>query len=293
MQALPDILRLNSVEEASILALEQMLDPPKGVYEECILGNGSVDFSPGALNVFKASGRAGNANPVFDISGMGDVRAAQIDKEALREAISNHFMLDKLLDFNNQTQMTAREAMMRDRIRSQSLNGFLSKQIAELYQPLIERVVNILFRKGELGVIEGSIEHREKILNGEKPVIIPREVAKLIGSGKDFYKIEYFTPAAKLMQSDQVEGVYAAWEFAGNVAQAKPEVFDLLDPDESLRIVADSMGSPSSIIQAKDTVEGIRQARAEAQAQQNQAMEMQEGLQAAEQVAEIQNKQGA
>jgi hypothetical protein len=280
MDALSDILEINATKEARISAIEKSLDPPLGVYDDSLLGNEEVDTSAGGINVFATSGRIANQNPIFPLFTVETIREADKSIEDLMRSINEHFNVDRLLDFNNETRMTLGEAQMRQQIRSEALGSLFARQQNELYTPLIERGMNVLYRKGRLGVIRGSEEEQILLRQGEQPFYIPDEIAKRITSGLEYYEIEYITPAARMLETAEAQGVLRSWEFAMSVAQVNPDVIDNLDPDKSVQIIARSEGAPDSIIRAPEIVEQIRGFRA-------QQMQQQQMLQQAQQEVDI------
>ncbi len=267
MDALPDIFELNATREMRILANEQAMDPALAVEDDGILGGGVVDTSPGAINIVKP-GRMSSGNPIQPLFEGKNLQVGDKSVEELKMSVNEHFNIDRLLDFNNDVQMTLGESQMRYSIRGQSLNSLFSRQINECITPMIERSVSIMFRKGKLGLMPDSPEAIEAEKLGLKVLIIPDEIAELIAAGKDFYRIVYETPAAKLMQAEEAQGVISAWEFAGQVAQANPEVFDNLDADASLEVIGKSRGAPSKIFKSREAVMAMRQARSEEAARQ-------------------------
>lgn len=285
MDALPEILEINALREAIIIATEKELDPPLGVLDDGKLGTAIIDTSAKAINVFNVSGRLGNQNPIFPLVTVGDMRAAKEEKEELREAITNAFNIDRLLDLNNETQMTLGEAQIRNQLRGMTLGALFGRQVAEVFTPLIKRCFNILLAQGRLGVIRGSEEEDGLLLQGIIPTYIPDVIAKAMLDGKDIYKIEYLTPAQRMIDAEEVQGVIQSWQFANEMAAARPEVYDNLDEDESIRIVSKGTGAPNTILRDQKSVKDIRKARAVRQAELEKA-------QAAAQTADMVNKVG-
>ena len=286
MDGLPDILELNATKEARISAIEKSLDPPLGVYDDSLLGNEEIDTSAGGINVFATSGRIVNKNPVFPIFTVETIREVDKSISDLMISINEHFSIDRLLDFNNETEMTLGEAQMRQRIRSEALGSLFSRQQNELFTPLIERSISVLWRSGVFGVISGSPE--EKILKeeGVDPIIVPDAVAKVLGNGEDYYKITYLTPAARMLETAEAEGVVRAWEFALSLGEAAPEVLDNLNADKSLEIVARSAGAPTTIFFSEETITNMRQQRAEQMAKQEELANQQQQMEVLKSVGE-------
>lgn len=275
MDALPSALEANAIWEAVTVAIEKSLDPPLGVLDDGKLGGSEIDTSAGAINVFNISGRAGEKNPIFPIFTVGEIKQSVNLLEQLSQDIADHFFIDRLLDFNNETRMTLGEANIRNRLRNSTLGSIFTRQIAEVFSPTIERTFDILFEQGELGVIAGSPEEIvQREFEGREPIIIPKEVAELMVQGRDVYGIEYFTPALRIMQAEEAEGILRTWETAGLIAKSGvTDVLDNLNADESIRRTSDIAGAPSEILRSKKDVEIIRDER-DKQLQQQQQMEM-------------------
>ena len=276
MEALPDILEINATKEARISAIEKSLDPPLGVYDDSVLGNEEIDTSAGGINVFATSGRMANRNPIFPLFTVETIREADKSIEDLIRSINEHFNIDVLLDFNNETRMTLGETQIRQRIRSEALGSLISRQQNELYTPTVERSVNVLYRQGELGVIKDSPEEAIVIGKKEEPFYIPESVAKFILAGKDFYEIEYITPAARMMETAEAQGVLRTWEFAAFAAEFAPDVLDNLNADESLKIISRSEGAPDRILLSDEQVITMRKAKIEQMKQQAELQKQRE-----------------
>lgn len=288
MEALPDVQEMNAIWESVTLGIEKQVDPPLYVLDDGVLGGNVVDTSAGGLTVFNVSGRAGQTNepikPLFTVEGIQDAVGLI---ERLENSITGHFMLDRLLDFNNENQMTLGEVNVRNRIRGFLLGSIFARQISELFSPLIERSFNLLFEMGELGVIEGSPAHKEKLDAGEDPLdilLIPRVIAKRMGDPKKPpFKIKYVSPAARILQSEQAQGIVQTLDFVISASQVSPEAMDNIDIDEATKALSFIFGAPSQILHSDEKKEQIREGRRE-------AMEEQQALEAAPKAADAVKK---
>jgi hypothetical protein len=193
----------------------------------------------------------------------------------LDQEIADHFFIDRLLDFNNQTKMTLGEANIRNRLRNSTLGSIFTRQIAEVFSPNVERTFNIMLDGGHLGAIKGSVEHIMSAEFGEgDPIVIPDAVAKLMLEGKDVYQIEYFTPALRIMQAEEADGILRTYELAKEMAAGGDiSVYDNLNSDIAIRRVSDIAGAPSEILRSMKDVETIREER-DKQQQEKAKMEM-------------------
>ena len=266
MDALPDTFQINAVKESVVVAIEKMLDPPLGVTDDGSLGGGEIDTSAGAINVFNLSGRAGETNPIFPLFTVGEIKQPVQLLEMLKESINDHFSIDRLLDFNNESQMTLGETQIRDRLRNATLSALFTRQITEKYSPLIERTFNMKLKRGDFGVLPNS----EEALTDPTARIIPEAVAELMQSGQNVYNIRYFTPAQRALESEEANGIIRSWELASTMAAQIPDVLDNLDADEGWRKFRVLVGGVSEMTRAKSMVKDIRIKRMEAEAERQQ-----------------------
>lgn len=274
MTALPDVGSLNALKEAIIVATEKQLDPPLAVLDDGRLGGGTIDTSAGALNVFNASGRLTGDKPVFPIFTVGEMQSAEKLEEKFKESIMQAFSLDRLLDLNNQTQMTAYETSVRNRMRGEALGAMFARQKMEVFTPLIERTFNILFRKGYFG----------PEAYGED---IPADVQAFIDAGKDVYEVEFISPAQRFMQSEKLQGIYEVAEFFSkmSVVPGMESIADNLDVDDMADNVVKYSGAPISVLRTDADRDAIRDGR-------RQAQEAQAQMAAAQQMSEVARNAG-
>jgi hypothetical protein len=288
MDALPDVLQANVVAESVTIAIEKNLDPPLYVMDDGRLGGGVIDSSAGALNVFNVSGRGGSDNPVGALFTVGDVIPAEKLLERLEQSIAEHFAIDRLLDFNNQTRMTFGETQIRDKNRNETLSGVLGRQITEVFSPAIERSYNISFEDGHLGFHaddeDGIADYEER--HGRTPIIIPDEISELMDSGENVYEIEYFTPAMRIIQAEEAGAIVSTWEAAAMIAQLNPDVLHNLNPDESIRRLSNMYSAPTEILHSMQEVKAVRQQQAEDQMAAQEMAQMQQGSEAARNIGQ-------
>jgi hypothetical protein len=267
MNALPDIREANTLREAVIVATEKNLDPPLGVMDDGMLGGGSIDTSASAINVFNGSGNISGSNPVFPLVTVGSIPDALARLEELKQTISQHFFIDRLIDFNNDTQMTFGEAQIRDQIRSSSLSSLYSRQIAEGLTPLIQRSVNVLWREGEFGVIPDSEEEQELLAQGKEPEYIPEELVERLSQGKDVYEITYKTKAFNAARANEYISIVDIMNFAMQAMQVDPSIANRVNLHEGIKNLGNIRGLPVGILREDDEVEAMNQAQQEQQAQ--------------------------
>ncbi len=271
MDALPDAIELNAIWEAVMIAAEKQLDPPLGILNDGDLSP-VINTSAGALNVFNVSGRISNQDPVFPLFTVGEFKSAEKLIIKLTESLSNHFFIDRLLDLNNDTRMTLGEAQIRNELRAASLGAIYSRQISELFVPMIDRTVALLFELGRLGVIANSIEHENLTALGVEPIVMPNEVAERIAEGKEFFTIKFISPAVRSMQAEQIQGLLATVNFATQAAVLDSNGADVIDVDATIKKIAELTGAPIEIVQSLEEIEALRKTK-DAIAEQQMKME--------------------
>ena len=202
-------------------------------------------------------------------------------KEQLKQSIMQAFFLDRLLDLNNQTQMTAFETSVRNRMRGESLGSLFARQEAEVFTPLIERTFNILYRKGHLGVVGTPIMGRIKRLwnriLGTQEVIVPDVVVRAAAAGLDVFEIEYISPAKRFMQSEKLQGILTLSDFLTTTGALVPGLMDNVNPDIMVRHVARYAGAPNDVVRTEDAVRALRASMARAQME-TQQLEKAKGM---------------
>ena len=283
-QSLPDVIELNVVWEALEMAFEKFLDPPLGLIDDGRMGGTDVDSSPGGLTVFSVDSIVNNINniiaPLFQT---GEPSGSVVLTEKLKESISQHFMLDRLLDLNNQTEMTLGEANIRNRLRSDSLRKVYARVTAELFIPVINRSFNVLFRRGMFGVIPGSEQHLEQVLMGKDVVFLPDEIIHAIFQDKDFYEIRFISPAARMLQMEEAQGIVEVLRVSTEAAAVSEQVLDEINISAMIKRLSQILGVSIDVLNSTEVVQSIRAARAEAQAAAAQ-------LETADKVADIEMK---
>jgi hypothetical protein len=296
MVALPDVTSLNALNEAIIVATEKQLDPPLAVLDDGRLGGGVIDTSAGAINVFNTSGRIGSENPIFPLYTVGELQSAEKLKEVFKESITQAFYVDRLLDLNNSTQMTAFETSVRNRMRGESLGSLFARQELELLTPLIERTFNILYRKGLLGVrVEGmaaKITRAWQNVLGKAPQIIPAAVLKAIEEGLDIYDVLYISPAKRFMQSEKLQGLMTVSDFVIQNAPVLPGLVDNVDVDDMMKNIVKYSGAPGTILRTADDVMKIRAELGKRQLELDNAQKVQQASEVARNIGQAKASSG-
>jgi len=278
MDALPDIRAVNKLVEMFELAGEMGLNPPKMISTEDVLGAGKIPWGPGANILTHTSGRmAGAGKPIEPIITVTNPSWAQQRISDLRDNIMQYFMLDKLSDLSNTSRQTLGEANIRNELRMFMTGPLLTRLLVELVSPFLERSFNILLEMGYFGVVRDSMQDYQMQQAGLEPTYISEDFIAHRTNGLKGYRINFISPAARLMKLEESQGLDTLTDYMERVAQFDPTVIDNFNFDESLRAKQRLSGASQKVLYSPAQVAKKRQDRqiAQAEAQQLQTEQVQ------------------
>lgn len=269
MVALPAANSLNALTEAILVASEKQLDPPLALLDDGRLGGAVIDTSAGALSVLNASGRLGGEKPIFPLFTVGEMQSAEKLKEQLIQEVTQGFFLDRLLDLNNKTMMTAYETSVRNRLRGESTGAVFARQIMEVLSPTVKRTFNVMNRKGHFGFGDkgaGAEQRRRWLqLTGKDDMVVPEIVKKAVAAGLDVYDIEYISPARRFMQAEKLQGLFTALDSIAALAPIFPSIVHRVDPDIAADDIYTLAGAPKTSLRTPEDTQAARAADAKLQ----------------------------
>ena len=283
--AISSIKIVNHVKGKAIDNIEKNNDPAIGMFSGALVKGNILNRSAGEVTIFNPEAMGDGKSPVFPISNVGDISAIVnylLPEE--KKDITNTYKIDQLLDFNNQTQMTATESSFRMSIRGKSTNGLLSQQKTECIEVLLHRVISIIADCGLYGYdLETLPENTQEQIFFKKQVIennetIPAVVLEAMRNNKRWYKIKYNGELEKLANAEIYEAIGRFFQYLVSVLQIKPELQAAINDYEFLDLIKNvSNLNNSNLIKTKTEYLAIlaQMQEAQAQAQQQQAMAMQ------------------
>ena len=247
MTALADTKMLNKMSEVIIRSAQKQVDPPLMLPDDGFMM--PIRTVPGGLNYYR-SGTRDRIEPL----NIGANNSLGLNmEEQRRNAIRSAFYVDQLI-LSQGPQMTATEVIQRTEEKMRLLGPVLGRFQAEMLQPLIERVYNVLSR--------------------ERKFAAPPEFL-----ANNDVEIEYISPLAKAQRLGDVQSAMRLFEMLAPLSQVNPAVFDYVDMDGLAKYVIRILGVPASTIKSDQQVAQEREAR---QQMQQQMAEQQEALQTAE-----------
>lgn len=271
-KALPDARTLNRMTEDTMIAAQKMIDPPLQAPDDTFVL--PIRTRPGGLNYYRA-GTPDRITPLFN--------GAQIDfgyqaLEERRNRIREAFYVDQLRLRQNGPQMTATEVMQRRTDAMRLLSPMIGRQTKEFLRPLIERVFEIMRRRGLIQV--------------------PEEVIAILEENKlDGFAVTYSSPIAKAQKVEEGNSIQRTFQAVAPLVAINPRVMDNFDPDKAARIIAKNQGYPQSAmrsIKERDAIrDGVEKAQQEAVAAAQQAATVEQAatiLPAAAKVAQVEQQ---
>lgn len=248
MQALGDIKGLQHKQLRKAQALDYQTNPPLSAPTS--LKNRDVDRLPGGVTFYDASNPNSVVKTLFDVK--LELQYLLQDIEEDHQRINRAFFADLFLMLSNSDpRMTATEVAARQEEKMLMIGPVLERLTKELYAPIVE----ITFaHMTEMGVL-------------------PPPPQQLQGMTLNIVLVSMLAQAQQSIKNNATD------RFTGNlvaIAQAKPEVLDKFDVDAWANIYSDNMGVDPRMIISDDKVAALRDARAKAQAAQQQAAVMEQ-----------------
>jgi hypothetical protein len=244
MEALGDIKQLQHEQLRKGQGIDYQTMPPLQVPTS--MKNRDVDRLPGGVSYYDPSTASGGVKNLFEVQ--LDLSHLLVDIQDVRERIRGSFYADLFLMLANatDTRMTATEVAERHEEKLLMLGPVLERLHNELLDPLIEITFSRILSAG--------------ILPPPPPDLHNVEI-----------NVEF---VSMLAQAQRAIGANSVDRWMGNigaVAQYKPDVLDKIDSDYWVEAYADMLGIDPQMIVPTDKVALVRQQRAEAQQQAQQA----------------------
>jgi len=227
-----------------------------------------INLLPGGVNYTDISTPGSGITPLYQMNfPVGDLGVQMAE---VRERINQSFFVDLFLMMSQQDDVrTATEVVIRNEEKLLVLGPVLTRVQTEVLDPVIDRVFAIMVRNNLLPLPPPDLE------------------------GVDL-KVEYISMLAQAQQSVGASSIERLVNTAASMGgNGFPGVLDIVDEDAVLSEYAAILGVSSRLIRDPEVVAGIRQARAQAQ-QQQQMMEAAPGLaKAAKDASEVNVKEGS
>ena len=304
---LSSIKMLNYVSGSTIDNIDKITDPALGYLSGSLVAGNVINRSAGSATEFNIQALQSGQTPIFPLSQAGDISAVvNFLIPELKKNITNIFKIDQLLDFNNQTEMTATESSYRISIRGKSINGLLNQQKSEEIEPTVHRSISIIqdcglygYKLSELSEeTEEDVAFKEQVINDND--FIPEVVEEAMKNNKLWYKLKFNGELEKLCNAEIYEAIGRFMQYLSAILQIKPELVNAIDDYEFLELLK----SVSNLVndklikskyQYEKLLKAIEQAKQEEVQRQNaliQAQMMKDGATASKDMAQAQATMG-
>jgi len=242
--ALADVKTLNVMSKTFLVASQKAADPPILAPDENAMM--PVRLTPGGITY---GGVDANGNPLIrPMESRGNFQLTDVMLEQKRQAVREAFYASLLL-MVQRPNATATEILARQEEQLRLMGPHLGRIQAELLDPLIGRVFNLMYAMP--GILPPLPEALQR-----SPVV----------------QAEYVSPLARAQKASEAQAILRTVEAVAPIAQLRPEVLDNFDWDEVSRSIGLGYGIPAKLMTDRRQVEAERAQRAEqAAAAQEQA----------------------
>ena len=258
MDALGDQRALQQLERRKLLTGDKIVNP--AMMAPASLRGQHLSMLPGDFSYLDgATPNNVKIEPVHIVN----PQAMQVMEMSIREheqRVKSWFYSDLWMLISNDprgTPATAEEIRARESERMLQVAPVIERVEEELLDPVIDRVFEIMLRRGMI----------------PPP---PPELQRAAAQGNAELRIEYISILAQAAKAGGTVAVDRLVGFSGNMAKlGKPEALDLLDADKIVREYGGLLGTNPELLLTPDKVAEIRQQRAQQQqaaAQQQQQM---------------------
>lgn len=253
--ALGSIRTINDIKALELAGLDVAVSGMYVAEDDGVLNPKAIKLGPRKIIV------ANSVDSIKPLSSGAQFDVAFTAEERLQAQIRKAMLADQLQPQDGPA-MTATEVHVRVQLIRQLLGPIFGRLQAEYLQPLIERCFGIAYRAGVLGQAPESLQDRR-------------------------YTIRYINPLARAQRLEDVTAMDRLEQTLAAEASMDPTILDLYDFEEATRLRGNFLGVPNKVIRNKDAVDKLRDARKQAQQDQQQQAQM-AGLQQAAGEAAIQ-----
>ena len=254
MIALPDADTLQSMGETILIAGQRAADPPLFAPNDGAFD--AVNTFPGGLSYYDVeTATAMRGNPFFALESGANLPISRDMQLDTRQQIFSAFFRNVLNLPIEGPDMTAAEIHARKEELIRELGSMFGLYETEKSVPEIERGFMLMMRSGSFAPIPRVLQGKNVTFQYDSPVKRIRQ------------QIE--AAAARVWAMEMIE-----------LGQVKPEAIDLINVDELGRFSAQALNIPRQVVNSREVVADIQQAR-------EKAMAAQAKLQTVANVAEI------
>lgn len=240
MDVIPDVMQLQVETMRKAEALEKQVRPP--LLADAQLKNQPASTLPGEVTYVQNLNQTSGMRSIYQVN--PDIRGMMEDIKEIQARIKTGLFNDLFNIFSEipQGKMTAYETAQRVQEKLQLVGPIIDNMLGESLSPKLMRVYRIMERRNMLPP--------------------PPDSMKGVPLGLTFISI--LALAAKAASTGGIERLTA---YIGNLQAVDETAKDNFNTDEAIFEMNTLLGNPQKILNDKDTVQQIRQARAHQQQQ--------------------------
>lgn len=224
-----DIKVVNKLTEFILASAEKAIDPANKTTERGLISD--LNLGPKGLIVVRDMD---DLQP-YESAARFDV--GELQRDRLQAAIRRAFRVDQL-ELKETPAMTATEASIRYEMMQRLLGPTLGRLKTDLFDPIIQRTFNIMYRAGALP------EAPDSVMDAGSPM-----------------DVEYLGPLPRAQKMEQVQAIRAWIMDLGAVSEVVPDIMDVADTDKYATTTAAMSGVPAEMIRSQEETTKIREDR--------------------------------
>lgn len=241
MKALMDCRMLNAKAKTQLRAAMKSIDPPIAMPNDSFML--PENFNPRGKNFYQKG--AITRDDIFPIGNYGNYAVGAEDIQYSIDRLRSQMFTDVFLAFQGITKdMNNPEIFERIAEKMTVLGPSVGRYNSQVLNPTIQRTIGLLERQGRL----------------------PDRPPELLEDPN--YEIEFVSRLSLAQRNGELQSLQNALGLAGQMAQFDPNVLDRIDADKAVDAVWGITGAPVQMLRDDDEVSDIRDARAQAQAEQ-------------------------
>ena len=250
--ALADVKQLQVEQKRKLQAIDRMANPPV-VAPATMIGKNTSTL-PGGVTYSDERDSGKGLRALYQVDPR--INELMLDIRETESRINEIFFADLflMLSQTDRREITAREIAERHEEKLLALGPVLER----LNDELLDDLVTMQFER----MYEGGL--------------LPKAPPELQGKS---VKIEYISVLHQAQRSVGISAIDQLINFAGAVSKVKPEILDKINGDKMLDKYSEYLGTPASILNSDEEVQGIRGQRVQ---QQQAQLQGQAGLVASE-----------
>lgn len=262
MDALGDIKALQIEQKRKAEVIAKQANPPMTAPES--MRHAAASVLPGAITYVPSNQNGASFGPAYQVQ--ANIQHLMMDIQENQQRIKRAFFEDLFLMLANiqHGQMTAQEVAERQQEKLLLLGPVLERLNDELFDPLIDRVFEIMLRRNLLPPVQDELK------------------------GVGNLNVEYVSIMAQAQKLAGIGGVERLVQFVGNLSAADPDTLDKLDLDATVDVMANMLGVPPKIVRDQKAIDQRRQARQQQQQRQQAMAAMQQAADTGKTLADTQ-----